>query len=144
MPTLKSYLIHRHDSSINWENINPILAQAEFGVEDDTGKFKIGDGTLTWKDLPYNGDNFEKQLNQLEKKTLTGIKLNQTLMDVVDGIVNIPIASEQNLGIVKSSTEQNNISVNIDGIMTVNSVNVNKLTQTDGEKLILNGGNADI
>lgn len=46
-------IIHRHDTSTNWTSVNPTLSQGEFGVETDTGKFKIGDGQKAWNSLPY-------------------------------------------------------------------------------------------
>jgi hypothetical protein len=33
--------------------VNPILAQAEVGVETDTSKFKMGTGSTHWNDLDY-------------------------------------------------------------------------------------------
>jgi hypothetical protein len=35
---------------------NPTLAAGEIGVETDTGKFKIGDGSSAWNSLPYATD----------------------------------------------------------------------------------------
>jgi hypothetical protein len=43
----------RNDTAANWISVNPILAQGELGVENDTGKFKIGDGTTVWDILNY-------------------------------------------------------------------------------------------
>lgn len=56
----------------------------------------------------------------------------------------IPAATAEVLGLVKSSTAENKVSVGADGTMEVNSVNVNKLTQDENTTLILNGGNASI
>ena len=56
----------------------------------------------------------------------------------------IPVATAEALGLVMSSTAENKVSVGADGTMEVNSVNVNKLTQTEGDTLILNGGSASI
>lgn len=53
------------------------------------------------------------------------------------------IATADVAGIVKATTAENGISVAEDGTMSVNSVNVNKLVQTAGETLILNGGTAN-
>lgn len=44
----------RGDTSSNWTSANPILALSELGYEDNTGKFKIGDGATGWNSLPYN------------------------------------------------------------------------------------------
>lgn len=43
----------RRDTSSNWTSVNPTLAQGELGVETNTSKIKIGDGTTTWNSLAY-------------------------------------------------------------------------------------------
>lgn len=43
----------RRGFSEEWEEGNPILAPGEIGVEQDSGKFKLGNGIDTWADLPY-------------------------------------------------------------------------------------------
>lgn len=46
----------RFDTTANWESVNPILAQAEKGIEqlaDGSYKEKIGNGVTAWIDLPY-------------------------------------------------------------------------------------------
>jgi hypothetical protein len=43
----------RRDNAAAWTAANPILAQGEPGVELDTGKFKVGNGTSAWNDLTY-------------------------------------------------------------------------------------------
>lgn len=78
------------------------------------------------------------QVNVIEK-----IKINGTELTVgADKSVNIPFATNNTIGVVLSSDEENKIAVGADGTMEVNSLNVNKLTQTDGDTLILNGGHA--
>jgi hypothetical protein len=59
--------------------------------------------------------------------------------DVIEGNA---IATSTKAGLVLASTEENAINVDATGVMTVNSLNVNKLVQTEDEELILNGGNA--
>lgn len=46
-------IIQRHDTAANWSTINPILALGEMGVETDTNKFKFGNGTTSYNELPY-------------------------------------------------------------------------------------------
>jgi hypothetical protein len=43
----------RNDTAANWVSANPTLAQGEMGVENDTSKYKIGDGTNSWNNLNY-------------------------------------------------------------------------------------------
>lgn len=43
----------RNDASHVWTSVNPVLAKGELGIETDTNKGKIGDGTTSWTELPY-------------------------------------------------------------------------------------------
>jgi len=43
----------RHDTAANWTSVNPTLLAGEMGVETDTGKFKVGNGTTAWASLVY-------------------------------------------------------------------------------------------
>lgn len=45
----------RRGTAAEWTSANPILAVAEIGVETDTDKFKLGDGTSAWTSLGYGG-----------------------------------------------------------------------------------------
>lgn len=72
------------------------------------------------------------------------IKAGETSLQIANKVVTIPVATAPALGLVKGSDAENSVSVSTDGSMTVNSLNVNKLVQTDGEFLILDGGSASI
>ena len=41
----------RRGTATQWETENPTLGEAEFGIETDTGKFKVGDGITAWNDI---------------------------------------------------------------------------------------------
>ena len=43
----------RRGTAAEWTAANPLLAQGEIGTELDTHKWKCGDGSLHWADLPY-------------------------------------------------------------------------------------------
>lgn len=77
-----------------------------------------------------------------QENILEAIKLNGTALTVSEKSVNIPVAGE-NLGVVKSATGDNKVSINIAGEMEVSSVNINTLVQTSGDTLVLNGGTAN-
>lgn len=70
------------------------------------------------------------------------VKVGGTALTITDKTVDIPVAGTA-LGVVKSSTAENGVAVAADGTMSVNTLNVNKLVQTDGEELVLNGGKAE-
>lgn len=51
--TLNARQQQKHDTSTNFNNANKLYFEGEFLVETDTGKVKVGDGTLSYKSLPY-------------------------------------------------------------------------------------------
>ena len=55
MATLNIRIQLRNDTAANWTNANPVLLKGEMGVETDTGKTKIGNGTDNWTTLKYSG-----------------------------------------------------------------------------------------
>ena len=55
MATLNIRIQLRNDTAANWNTKNPLLLKGEMGVETDTGKTKIGNGTAHWEDLKYSG-----------------------------------------------------------------------------------------
>lgn len=44
----------RRGLASEWTAANTVLAAGELGLETDTSKFKIGNGTLGWTSLPYS------------------------------------------------------------------------------------------
>jgi hypothetical protein len=43
----------RNGTAAQWTSANPTLAIGELGVETDTNKFKVGNGTTAWNSLAY-------------------------------------------------------------------------------------------
>ena len=62
----------RHDTADNWTNIDPILAVGEVGIELDTHKTKIGNGTSPYTELPYSNQNTTLQQETQFTLNLTG------------------------------------------------------------------------
>ena len=52
----------RGDTKSNWLNANPVLSDREIALETDTQRFKIGNGTSYYNQLPY-GRNTGEYLN---------------------------------------------------------------------------------
>ena len=93
---------------------------------------------------------------QAEKTKLAGIA-EKAQVNVLESIatpdgdltaeskkVTIPAATVAKLGLVKGSAAENKVAVAANGEMEVNSLNVNKLTQTAGDTLILNCGTSKV
>ena len=71
-----------------------------------------------------------------EENIIEIIKINGTALSIKDKTVDIDVPT--------TSDDENKIAIKEDKTMEVNSINVNKLVQTEGEWLILNGGNSSL
>ena len=74
---------------------------------------------------------------------LESVSIAGTELTVTDKGVNIPIATDTLLGVVKSSAKINEIAVGADGVMSVNTVSTDKLEQ-GSDTIVWNGGGATI
>ena len=102
-----------------------------------TNRDKIGGLLSTADATKLEGVEAGAQVNQLES-----VKINGVAQSVVEKAVNIPIADATTLGVVMSNAVENGVAVAADGKMSVQSLNVQKLVQTTGDILVLDGGNA--
>lgn len=120
-------------------NVNGLTELLATKVDKEAGK------TLTSNDFTdellekLNGISAGANANVIEK-----VQIGDTALPIVEKAVTLPGATADQLGLVKSSVDENKVAVAEDGTMEVNSVNVNKLAQTEGDELILNGGNATV
>ena len=89
-------------------------------------------------------DDLLSKLNASQPNVIESVKVNGKALEVTEKSVDIalPTATDSLLGLVKSSVGENKVAVAEDGTMEVGSINVNKLVQTEGEELILNGGSS--
>ena len=86
--TLNTRQKQKYDTSTNWTTNNPVLLAGEIGIESDTNKFKIGNGTDNWNNLIY-ASNIPNTLSigtvttgeagSQANATITGDAPNQTL-----------------------------------------------------------------
>ena len=61
----------KNKAASEWTSANPTLAKGEIGLENDTGKFKLGDGTKNWTSLPYATMTVAEINTELAKKANT-------------------------------------------------------------------------
>jgi Major tropism determinant N-terminal domain len=67
---MTSRLQQRRDTAANWTSNNPTLAAGEIGLETDTAKFKIGNGSTAWSSLAYANGITASTTDTLTNKTL--------------------------------------------------------------------------
>lgn len=75
----------RNDTAENWQNSTVVLLQGEFAVENDTGLFKIGNGTDVFKDLKYANKAGEtsQELENLKAK-IGDIPEGKTIIQMIE------------------------------------------------------------
>lgn len=102
------------------------------------------DAIAELKKADYAGITSEKitQWDAAQPNVIEKIQVNGTEIAISEKTVNIPLATAARAGLIVSSDAENAISVSDTGVATVNNINVNKLVQTAGDELILNGGKA--
>jgi hypothetical protein len=95
--------------------------------------------TSTDEEIPSAAAVYKYTKNNLKELVLGTQKVEQ-----INGSVTIPIATTELSGIVKSSENTNSVSVQGDGTMEVNKININKIVQDSGDTLILKSGDSFI
>lgn len=100
--TLKNVVLQlRTGSATQWAASTRILAVGEPGVETDSGRIKIGNGTDTWGSLPWSGAAISKSSSN-GSLTINGA-------DVV--VYTLPTATADTLGGIKSSSGTGKVTV---------------------------------
>lgn len=101
MATLNIRIQLRNDTAENWTTQNPILLKGEMGVEIDTGKTKIGNGTDHWKTLKYSG---------VDEDTIKGI-INNNRSDFTEVVPNEGETDAQALARVITNPKKGDMAV---------------------------------
>lgn len=96
----------RRGDAADWTSTNPILAEGEVGVEIDTLKLKVGNGTDNWNTLPYLvSAGTVTSVGALTLGTsgtdLSSTVANGTTTPVIT--LNVPTASASNRGVLSSA-----------------------------------------
>ena len=68
-------ILFRRDPAASWTSGNPVLSAGEVGLETDTGKIKIGNGSSTWTALSYFVGNLPgATLDAIGDVTITSVQ----------------------------------------------------------------------
>ena len=88
--TIKTTIQLRNDLAATWTTKNPVLKKGEIGIEIDTRKMKVGDGTTAWKALSYMGADANDILAVINENrdNCTQIELTQGQTDT-EGLATI-------------------------------------------------------
>ena len=121
-------------------------------IKSVSGEFTLTNGELSVNaiaaakitDLPAALTDIET-LKGAQSSYVKSVAINGTALTLsAEQGVNIPVATDSVLGVVKSASGDNKVNVAADGTMSVASVNITSLSQNEGEWLEINGGGADL
>ena len=90
--TLNTKIQLRNVTAAEWTAKNPVLLKGEMGIETDTHKIKVGDGSTQWSELAYCGADTNDILNVINanRDSCTVIELaeGETTADKLSAIGN--------------------------------------------------------
>ena len=90
--TLNTKIQLRNGTAAEWTAKNPVLLKGEMGIETDTHKIKVGDGSTQWSNLAYCGADTNDILNVINanRDSCTVIELaeGETTADKLSTIEN--------------------------------------------------------
>lgn len=112
---------------VNADNVEGLDEKLNLKVDKETGKSLVSDELITKLESVEDG----AQANKIES-----VKVGDTLLDIVNKTVTVPIGAG-----LKSSDE---IAIAEDGTLSVGTISFNKIVQSEGETLILDGGGATV
>ena len=115
----------RRDTAQNWANNNPVLFEGEIGIETDTRKIKIGNGTSAWGDNGFNYANVTPEELLAANPSGLGISIDQGGYLVAANNTGIRLVSDQfMLGSDNNLQSGHNAVLNIDevGNLAVNTM----------------------
>lgn len=148
--TLNTRQKQKYDTSVNWTTNNPTLLAGEIGIESDTNKFKVGNGTSTWNELDYAGGG-EVVLYSTTGQNTDGAMTQKAVTDSLPQAVEIDastgqpsVTSEQFTKLLESP--DNYIIVTMsqqDDVGNLIEMNV-KLTRADHTKLTVGTAEQDL
>ena len=137
--TLTSRIILRNDTANNWTTNNPVLLKGEIGLETDTGKYKIGDGTSNWQALQYyvnldqdsktSLDTLIEMLDDDNFGKVNDVQVNGTTV-VADKVANVSIGV-----LTTSTTAQAEVTA---GESFTNNIVLHKVAKTGNYNDLLN------
>lgn len=147
------------DSKVAAEEGKSLISETLITKVENLAEIKnvSGEFTLTNGELSVNAIAADKitglpaaladieTLKGAQSSYVKSVAINGTALTLsAEQGVNIPVATDSVLGVVKSASGDNKVAVAADGTMSVASVNITSLTQNEGEWLELNGGGADL
>lgn len=129
--TINVRIKQKIDTESNWSKNNPILLKGEKGLIEGTGKYKIGDGTSKWSDLPlYEG------MTASDRSKLNGIASGATKVTVDSALSSTSTNPVQNKVINSALAGKSNTNHTHDLSTMINTLSTGTATPVDDDYYI--------
>ena len=129
--TINVRIKQKIDTESNWSKNNPVLLKGEKGLIEGTGKYKIGDGTSKWSDLPlYEG------MTASDRSKLNGIASGATKVTVDSTLSSTSTNPVQNKVINSALAGKSNTNHTHDLSTMINTLSTGTATPTDDDYYI--------
>lgn len=116
MATINYRMQQKRDTEADWTSENPTLLAGEIGVESDTGKFKIGDGSTAWNDLDYAGGGAGATETYIAAEAITAGE-----------VLAIDASGEAQVADISSALKRDVIGVATETVLATEEVDVKKI-----------------
>ncbi len=140
----------RRGTAAQWVTANTVLAVGQWGVETDTGRGKIGDGTTAWSSLDYaNNDRMTTFNNAAYQVLVTDRTVAQIGTLSASRTVTLPAASAVHAGkeviVIDASgtvTATNTIVIARAGSDTIDGGSSSTITSAYGTRRLISDGSS--
>ena len=119
------------DTESNWSKNNPVLLKGEKGLIEGTGKYKIGDGTSKWSELPLY-----ESLSPNDRSKLNGIASGATKVTVDSALSSTSTNPVQNKVINSALAGKSNTNHTHDLSTMINTLSTGTATPVDDDYYI--------
>lgn len=87
---IRAQMKQRIDTIENWKAKNPVLLNGELGLISNDQRYKVGDGSTPWNDLPYRGASTDitivQETGASEKDVMSQKAVSEALSGAVQGL----------------------------------------------------------
>ena len=135
----KIYVAKDTNKTYRWSGSDYVEISASLALGNTSSTAFWGDKGQT----AYDHSQAAHAPSNAEANVLESVKVNGTALTITNKAVNIPIAGASTLGVVKSASSTNNVTVGSDGVMTVASLSTDKLSQGT-DTLVFDCGTATV
>lgn len=92
---IRAQMKQRIDTIENWEAKNPVLLNGELSLISNDQRYKVGDGSTAWNDLPYRGAGSSITIDSELSETSENPVQNKVVTEALNEMASITYVDER-------------------------------------------------